>query len=55
MAHSTEAISSRKSRNGSVVRSVVALKPQGPRFEPGPTNCVYRTKLADSLWQLMRQ
>ena len=37
------------SRLGSVVRFVVALKPQGPRFDSGLANDVYRTMRAITL------
>ena len=37
---------------GSVVRFVVDLKPQGPRFDPGLANYVYRTMLDNNLGSL---
>ena len=36
-------------RLGSVVRFVVVVKPQSPRFDPGLANYVYRTLLAITL------
>ena len=34
---------------GSIKSSMVVLKPQGPRFDPGLVNYVYRTMLANNL------
>ena len=40
---------SQSCRLGSVARFVVVLNPQGPRFDPGQANYVYRTMLANNL------
>ena len=37
---------------GSVVRIVIVLKPQGPRFDPLLANYVYRTMLANNFRSL---